>query len=104
MSLIVCDVFSLCRCCGTGLLLTKKQIFSDVKEERTEEVSLFITAVIVMMSSLLWGRWRSDLADSNYCPTYSYCVALFLWAVCRLCPDEIIGGAEPGVDLHVISL
>ena len=40
-----------------------------MKEERTEEVSLFIAAETVTISCLFWVRWRrSGLADSNYCP------------------------------------
>ena len=35
--LIVWDVFTLCRCCGSGLLIKEEQISSDV-EERTEKV------------------------------------------------------------------
>ena len=38
-------------------LSIEEQISSNVKE-RTEEVSLFIAAVMFMMSCLLWVRWK----------------------------------------------
>ena len=44
VSPIVWDVFTLCRCCGTGSVLYR----TDMKEERTEDVSLFIAAETII--------------------------------------------------------
>ena len=55
---------------------------TDMKEERTEEVSLFIAAETVTISCLLWVSWRRsglrDLIPITAHHAYLFYVALFL--------------------------
>ena len=91
------DMLSLCRCCGTGLLKKTNFFSGEGGRDRGGERCIFIFAVTVTLSCLLWVRWWSSLEDllpNMFVFLPGGVVVLHIGNLIRMCKTTAQGGIQ----------